>query len=201
MANKNTENVNVNNNNNTTNNNAPAEINTGKATAGQFTVTYQTSGCGACIPVIDGEPCQALMFGYVSESDREGCLNVIREALKATSGDIPAAMNYLYQAALTAANDIKAEEAVRVEDHGVEVIISYTDRKAYLNQEEIAGIDDIQSELPREAVKAILLERAKAKLAEIEAEITEDEYYDPEYEECDCCPFYTECESDGYCGG
>lgn len=172
MAKNNTENTVV-----TTNN--VAEIRTGKATNGEFTVTYQTNGYGGVIPVIDGTPHPELLMGYVSDSDRDAGLELIAEALKATSGDIPEAMRYMYNAAMTAAKEIKAEEAVDVS--GNEVIVSYTDRRAYLNTEEIANLDEMACELPREAVKAILIERARARINEIEAQrMHDDDWYDDE---------------------
>ena len=153
-------------------------INTGKATAGQFTVSYQNNDCGAAIPVINGEPHQELMFGYVSESDRKGCLKLIEDALKATEGNIPAAMRYMYTAALTAAKEIKADEAVEV--NGYEIIISYAAKKAYLRTQEVANLEDITTELPEEAVKAMLVDRVRLYLERKEAE--EERRYRNSYE-------------------
>lgn len=149
------------------------EIKTGKQTNGEFVVTYQTNGYGGVIPVIDGVPHQELLMGYVSDADREAGLNLIAEALKATGGSIPAAMRYMYNAALTAANDIKAEEAVTVD--GVEILIDYEGRKAYLGTEEIADLEDMP-ELPREAVKAILIDRARNEITKRVAEFDEEDY-------------------------
>lgn len=138
-------------------------INTGKATQGQFVVSYQNNGYGGAIPVINGVPEPRLMFGYVSESDRQGCLRLIEKALKATEGDVGAAMRYIYEAANTAANDIKADEAVDVD--GTEVIVSYEARKAYLHSEPIADLEDITYDLPEEAVRAMLVDRVRLYLA------------------------------------
>lgn len=160
------------------------EINTGKATSGEFSVSYQTNGYGAVIPVIDGTPHPELMMGFVSEADRQAGLDLIAGALKATGGNIPQAMAYMYQAAQVAASEIKAEEAVSLED-GPEIIVSYTDRKAYLGTEEIASLQDMTCELPREAVKAILVERAKAEITRLEQEAEDDisDVWD-EYNDC-----------------
>ena len=174
-----------------TNVNANNEIRTGKATSGEFTVSYQENGYGAVIPVIDGTPHPELMMGFVSESDRLAGLDLIAGALKATGGKIPEAMRYMYQAAQVAANDIKAEEAVEVD--GNELIISYTDRKAYLNTEEIASLQDMTCELPREAVKAILVERAKNAIAAMETE-EEDPGEWEDCEDCGTCSFSYICE-------
>lgn len=158
------------------------EIRTGKLTTGEFTVTYQENGYGAVIPVIDGVPHQELMMGFVSETDREAGMKLIAEALRATAGDIRAAMYYMYNAAKTAANNIKADEAVTI--NGMEVIIDYQNRKAYLDVEEITNLDDINCELPREAVKAILVERATREIEKRVAEFDEldDDYFDEDEE-------------------
>ena len=163
-------------------------INTGKATAGEFTVSYQLNGNGAAIPVINGEPHQELMFGYVSESDRKGCLKLIEDALKATEGNIPAAMRYMYAAALTAAKEIKADEAVEV--NGTEIIISYEAKTAYLQTEKVADLEDITVDLPAEAVKAMLVDRVRLYLERKAAESRayEDDC-DPYWDEYNDCPY------------
>lgn len=140
------------------------EITTGAITNGQFTVTYQQNGYGGCIPVIDGTPHPELMFGYVSEADKEAGLRLLSEALRATNGDIPKAMSYMYSAVQTAANDIKADEAVDVD--GTEVVISYAEKAAYIGTSLAAKLDDINCELPNEAVKAMLIDRVRLQLAE-----------------------------------
>lgn len=147
-----------------TNNN----IITGTKTAGEFAVSYQNCGNGACIPVIDGKPEPMLMFGYVSESDRDGCLKLIKKALRATNGNVMQAMQYMYNAARIAAADIKPDETVEVD--GYEMLISYDAKAIYLGDMEMANIADIQAELPNEAVKAMLVDRARLALDEMERE-------------------------------
>ena len=157
-------------------------INTGKATQGQFVVSYQANGNGAAIPVINGKEEPRLMFGYVSESDRKGCLKLIEDALKATEGDVPAAMRYMYEAALTTAKEVKADEAVEVD--GTEVIISYEAKAAYLHAEKIADLEDLGDvDLPGAAVRAMLIDRvrlyAQRKAEEVaKAEEEYDSYWD-----------------------
>lgn len=159
-------------------------ISTGKATQGQFVVSYQEKGYGAAVPVINGVEEPRLMFGYVSESDRQGCLNLISKALKATEGDVGAAMLYMYEAALVTSKEIKADEAVEVD--GAEVIISYAAKKAYLHAEEVANLEDITVELPDEAVKAMLIDRVRLYL---ERKAEEDCACDYDYED-DYCEDY-----------
>ena len=135
------------------------EITTSKRTESQFAVSYQRNGYGACIPTIDGVEHPELMFGYTSEADAQAALNLISEALAATNGNISDAMRYMYNAARTAALDIKADEAVDVD--GVDIIINYQNRKAYKNGEEVADLDSITCPLPNEAIKQILIEKVR----------------------------------------
>ena len=113
------------------------EINTGKKSNGEFTISYQQNGNGGCIPIIDGKPEPALMFGYVSESDKEGAMKVIEEAIRATNGNVFEALQYIMNAVSVAANEIAPDEAVEID--GAEYLISYADRKAYAGTEEIAN--------------------------------------------------------------
>ena len=133
------------------------EINTGKMKANEYVVSYQQNGYGACTPVINGTPAPMLTFGYVAEADREAALKLIADALKATEGDISAVASYIYEAMIVTAAGINAQEADEVD--GQEIIIDYEDRKAYIRTIEVANLDDMSCDLPREAVKAILKER------------------------------------------
>jgi len=143
------------------------EIRTGKKSNGEFAVTYQQNGYGGCTPVIDGKPEPSLTFGYVSESDKQACMKLLEEAIKATGGDIWKVQRYIMNAVRVSAAEIKADEAVTVDDYGTEIIISYQAKKAYQGTEEIANLDDITCELPNEAIKAMLTDRAKLRLEEI----------------------------------
>ena len=139
-------------------------INTGAMTNGEFTVSYQTNGNGGCIPVIDGTPCNALMFGYTSETDRKGGLKLIEQAIRATKGNVYEAKRYIMNAMMVAANDIKPDEAIDVD--GVEILVVYTEGKAYIGTEEIANLDDLECSLPNEAVRELLKARAKNVIEE-----------------------------------
>lgn len=143
---------------------ASNEITTGKQTNGQFTITYQQNGYGGCIPVIDGKPEQSLMFGYVTESDKRACMRLIEEAIVATGGDVWKAKTYIMNAVTMAANEVTPSETIDVD--GTEIIIDYEKRKAYETTTEIANLDDIQCELPEEAIKALLVERVRNTIRE-----------------------------------
>ena len=166
--------------NNTMPNTNDAVINTNQnlKTNGEFTIEFQNN-YGGMIPVINGEPAPILMFGYVSESDKQACIRLIREAVVATNGDVYKAANYIRNAVTIAANDIKPDEAVEV--LGNEMLISYTERKIYLGTEEIANLDDINdASMGNEAIKQLLIARATIVLQEMEMEL-DDDFEDDEW--------------------
>ena len=144
------------------------EIRTGAQTTGEFTISYQQDGYGATIPIIDGTPEPRLMFGYVSESDKAACMELLEKAIRATNGDVMQAQFYIMNAVQVAANEIKPDEVVDVD--GVEVLISYADKSAYILTEKVADIDDLECELPNEAIKAILVERTDLYIKDMERE-------------------------------
>ena len=156
------------------------EINTGAMSNSNFTIEYQRNGYGGCIPVIDGKPEPALMFGYASETDKQACMNLIEKALRATKGNIRETMMYMMNAASVSANEITPDEVVEVE--GEEFLISYKDKKAYEGITEIANLDDLNCELPNEAVKALLINRIQLELENRREEYYEDDYDDYDYE-------------------
>ena len=157
-------------------------ISTGKKTVGNFTVEYQKNGYGGCIPVIDGVAQPSLMFGYATESDKEACMRLIEDALRAGGNNVGAIQHYIMQAVSVAANEIKPDEAVMVD--GTELILSYSDRKSYFGTREIANLDDISCELPDEAIRAMLIDRSAIALRE-EMHSIEDEYDDEEWDDED----------------
>lgn len=170
---------------NTMANNNTVEINTNEniRTAGEFAIEFQQNGNGGCIPVINGNPEPMLMFGYVSESDKQGCIKLIREGLLATDGDIYKTMSYIRNAVIIAANDIKPDETIDVE--GTEMLVSYRDKKIYLGTEEVANLDDMaETEMNNEVIKALLKERAKNRFAEMQINDMFDDFdeYDDEYD-------------------
>lgn len=151
------------------------EITTSKRTESQFAVSYQQNGYGGLIPTIDGIEHPELMMGYVSEADAEAGLKLLEEALKATNGNIPQAMRYMYNACKTSAKEIKADEAVTID--GVDVVIDYAARKAYKDGEEVANLDSVPSTcpLPTEAIKSLLIEKVKEMIDHYEYDLDEDE--------------------------
>lgn len=151
-------------------------INTGVMSNGNFTIQYQQNGNGGCIPVIDGKPEPSLMFGYATESDKQACIKLIEDALRATGNDIPKVRQYIMNAVKVSANEIKADEAIEVD--GVEIIIDYTAKKAYKDAKEIANLNDMQCFLPNEVIKAMLINRVQLAFAEREVEYYDEDEYD-----------------------
>lgn len=96
------------------------------------------------------------IMGSVSEADREAALKALNEAYIASNGDIYEMMHKLNTIATLDENNIEADEVI--DD---EIIISYTERKAYdMDGNELANCEGLP-EMPKEAVKALLIERVK----------------------------------------
>ena len=172
--------------NNREENNMPtndAFINTNEnlKTNGEFTIEFQNN-YGGMIPVINGEPAPNLMFGYVSESDKQACINLIRKAVVATNGDIYKAAEYIRNAVTVAANDIKPDEVVDL--RGNEALISYSEKKIYFGTAEIANLDDMgDMPMENEVIKQLLIAKATIELQNRDIEALEYDPYADEYYE------------------
>lgn len=149
---------------------------TGRKSIGNFTIEYQKNGYGAIIPLIDGTPQPSLMFGYVSEADLAAGMRLIENALRAAGNNIYDVKRYIMQAMQTAAHDIHPDECVDI--NGVEIIISYAVKTAYLGTNEIANLSDMTCELPDEAVKALLVSRTEAAMIQYLEENDYEEEFD-----------------------
>lgn len=140
-------------------------IATGTQTQGEFAIEFQRNGYGGVIPIINNKPEPSLMFGYVSESDREACVKLITDAVKATNGNIAEVRQYIMNATQIAAADIVPEETVMV--GGYELLINYTKKEIYFGTEKIADMEDVESFTQDHAIiKALLVERANTALLE-----------------------------------
>ena len=152
-------------------------------TQGQFTIEYQNNGYGGMVPVINGEKAPMLTFGYVTESDKAACIELITKAALATNGNIMEMCSYIMNAIQTAAADIKADEAVDVD--GAEMLISYEDKAIYLGTEKIADLEDVEGtfgNLSDEAIKLLLIERARNVIMARRVEEYEDDDYEEGYD-------------------
>lgn len=107
--------------------------------------------------VIDGIKCGIL--GSTSEADRNAAIEAINKAYTASNGNIIEMVMKLSTIATIEEKNIDPNEVVEIQDE--EIIISYSNAKAYLmNGEEIANCNDLP-DMPKEAVRAVLIERVK----------------------------------------
>ena len=110
--------------------------------------------------VIDGIKCGIL--GSVNEADRAAALKALQDAYVSSNGDIIEMMQKLMTVATLEEKAIEPDEVIEV--CGVEVILSYANRKAYtMSGEEIANCDDLPA-MPNDAVKAVLMARVEVEL-------------------------------------
>lgn len=110
--------------------------------------------------VIDGVTCGIL--GSVSEADRAAALKALQDAYVASNGNIMEMMQNLSIIANIEEKGIDPDEVVEV--CGVDIILSYSNAKAYtMDGEEIANCEDLPA-MSKEAVKAVLVARAEVAL-------------------------------------
>ena len=108
--------------------------------------------------VIDGQ--KIGIMGSVSDADRAAALKALQEAYVASNGDIMEMMLKLSEVATIEENAV--DEVIDV--CGVEVMLSYTNRKTYtMDGEELANCDDMP-DMPKEATKAVLIARTETIL-------------------------------------
>lgn len=158
-------------------NDAIINTNENLKTEGQFAIEFQQNGNGGLIPIINNKPEPILMFGYVSESDKQAGIKLIREAVLATNGDVYKAADYIRNAITIAANEIKPSEAVDV--LGNEMLISYGTKRIYLDTTEIANLDDMEgTPMADDVIKQLLIARATIELQNLETEL--DDFDDDE---------------------
>ena len=103
------------------------------------------------------------ILGTTSEKDKQNAIKAIQTALDASDGNIYEMMAKLSTIATIEENEIKPDDMVDV--CGVDVIISYAAKTAYtIDGEEIANCTDL-SDMPNEAIKAVLVAKAELALA------------------------------------
>ena len=108
--------------------------------------------------VIDGQ--KVGIMGSVSEADRVAALNALQAAYVASNGNIMEMMQKLSEVATIEENAV--DEVIEV--CGVDIMLSYTNRKTYtMDGEEIANCDDLP-DMPKEATKAVLIARTETAL-------------------------------------
>lgn len=108
--------------------------------------------------IIDGV--KVGILGTTSEADKQNALNVLQTALNASNGNIYEAIQKLSTIAIIEENNVSPDEVIKVDDK--EYIISYTNKSAYtMSGEPIVNCNDLP-DMPKKAVKAVLVARIEA---------------------------------------
>jgi hypothetical protein len=124
--------------------------------------------------VINGKKVGVL--GTTSEKDKQNAIKALQTALDASDGDTYEMMQKLSTIATIEEKEIKPDEMIEV--CGQEIIISYEAKAAYtIDCEEIVNCTDLP-DMPNEAIKAVLVARVEAIVAE---RATNNNYYGDEY--------------------
>lgn len=98
------------------------------------------------------------ILGSTGTKDRENAIKAIQTALDASNGDIFEMMAKLSTIATIEENEIQPDEMIEV--CGEQIILSYASKTAYtLDGNAIATCADITTEMPNEAIKAVLIAR------------------------------------------
>lgn len=109
---------------------------------------------------VDGQ--KFCCIGYVSAKDRDACMKAIQAAVDGSENMYEAMSKLMANANLTDAN-VEPDEEVMIGD--TPMVISYRDKAIYdLDGEEFVNCRELTCELPNEACKTILLQRAEIAL-------------------------------------
>jgi hypothetical protein len=112
--------------------------------------------------IIDGQ--RVGILGTTSEADKQNAIRTIEAAINASNGNIYEAIQKLTTIATMDENNISPDEVITV-DHE-DYIISYTNKTAYtMDAEEYVNCTDLP-EMPKAAIKAVLVARIEAKHAD-----------------------------------
>lgn len=136
-------------------------------------------------------------MGYANKKDKEAALRLIQRVVdnsENTGYDLyMEIMNTCMTGAAMTEEGVSALESEEIEVEGVPVIINYEAQKAYIGinntLEVVASLEDLDNdEIPEVAVKALLVERAKARIKEMQEEAYNNlkeayDEYDPEEDE------------------
>lgn len=136
-----------------------AEINT-KKNAVEIRSELKKNGTTIEYITINGQ--KIGMLGCMGEEDKAKALKVLNDAYIASGGDIMAMMMNLDTIANIEEKAIDPDEMVSVGD--IDVMLCYANKTAYtMDSEEIANCTDLP-DMPKEAVKAVLIARAETAL-------------------------------------
>lgn len=110
--------------------------------------------------------------GFTSEEDRARGMKAVQEVVDSIESTDPyviasEVMNRMKTLAAITENNIDPDEQIKVED--TDIIVSYKAKAAYyMDGSEAANCTDLP-DMPAEAIKAVLTERVKTKIAEEKA--------------------------------
>lgn len=105
---------------------------------------------------VDGQ--KFCCVGYVSEKDKQACLKAVQAAVDGSENLYEAMMKLMANANLTDAG-IEPDEEIMVGD--IPMVISYRDKAIYdLDGEEFVNCRELECNLPNEACKTILMQKA-----------------------------------------
>jgi hypothetical protein len=110
--------------------------------------------------VIDGQKIGIL--GSVNKDDRERAIKVLNDAYVVSNGNIMEMMMNLSTIATIEEKDLNPDEMIEI--CGEQVMLSYEKATAYtIDGEEIVNCKDLPN-MPKEAIKAVLIARAETAL-------------------------------------
>ena len=102
------------------------------------------------------------MLGCMGEEDKAKALKVLNDAYIASGGNVMAMMMNLNTIATIEEKNIEPDEMVEI--CGTDVMLSYANKTAYtMDGEELVTCTDLP-DMPKDAVKAVLIARAETLL-------------------------------------
>ena len=139
-----------------------APINTTNHRKNAVEIRKELKANGTTIEYIVVDNVKIGILGSSGEKDKQNAIKAIQTALDASNGNVYEMMQKLSDIATIEEKEIAADEMVEV--CGEQIIISYEQKAAYTTDgEEIVNCADL-SDIPNEAIKAVLIARAETKL-------------------------------------
>ena len=139
-----------------------ATINTTNHRKNAVEIRKELKANGTTIEYIVVDNVKIGILGSSGEKDKQNAIKAIQTALDASNGNVYEMMQKLSDIATIEEKEIAADEMVEV--CGEQIIISYEQKAAYTTDgEEIVNCADL-SDIPNEAIKAVLIARAETKL-------------------------------------
>lgn len=149
----------------------------------------ETNAAGVTLEYLAIDGVKIGTMGYTSQKDKEAAIKFVQRIVDNSQNTGYALYNEIMQTCMTGAamteEGIEAKDSEEIEIDDVPVIINYEAQKAYIginnSLEAIADLEDLDCDLPAEAVKALLVERCKIAIAEMKK--AQEEKYGPYYDE------------------